>query len=213
MSVPEVPLPQTSARISSFEPAGKSSAFTISESKNELTPSIAKEISTSRRGKPLKVAVLLAFTLGLAFVLTQNLGSTGDSSNQNSGIVETEEESADSNLVPEPTTTSTTTPEVDPTEAPTENISVQSRFIYTSTGIKLLWDLTGIAAIESVEVSAAVNSADSQILGLFAPSTSSVELTKEDNAGLTSFKVSVITKTGQKVIAPALNVRGKFSAN
>jgi hypothetical protein len=212
MSVPEVPIQQTPQRISSFEPAGKTTAVKNTEGRNEFTSTIANENSTSRRGKVLMIAIVLTFTLGLAFVLIQNLGSTEESSNPGTEIVNSQE-GAEPNLEVDPTASPNSTPEVNPPAAASEIVSVQARFIYTSTGIKLIWDLTNQAEVESVEVSAVVNNSDSQILGRFSPSTQSVELTKEDNVGLTSFSVIVKTQSGQKVIAPSLNVRGKFSAN
>jgi len=212
MRVPEVPLQQTPHRMSSFEPTAKTSVVKNTEGRTEFTSTIANESSASRRGKVLMIALLLSFTLGLAFVFLQNFGSTAESSNQDTEIVKSEED-VEPNLVVDPSETPSATPEANLTEAPTELTSVQTRFIYTSTGIKLIWDLTNEAEIESVEVSAVVNNSDSQILGRFSTSTQSMELLKEDNVGLTSFTVSAISKSGQKIIAPSLNVRGKFSAN
>jgi hypothetical protein len=212
MTVPEVPLQQTPQRITSFESAGKTSAVKNAEGKSEFTSPVVHKNSTSRRGKVLLIAIVLTITLGLAFVQMQNLGSTEESSNPGTEIVNSQED-AEPNLEADPTASPASTPQVNPSAARSEVVSVQARFIYTSTGIELIWDLTNEAEIESVEVSAVVNNSDSQMLGRFSSSTQSVELTKEDNVGLTSFSVSVITQSGQKVVAPSLNVRGKFSAN
>ena len=214
MKVPEVPRQKSPQRFTDSELERTAVTTPNSPSKVSIVPPIAKQGNSPRRGKPLKVTVILVLVIGLIVLFSQNLDSSEVSNKAVYENVEVENEVTAPTENPTPSPTPIPTPSAAPTneEAPIENASVQSRFVYTSTGIKLSWILTGADSIESVEVSVVENNGESQKVGSYGPDTQFVEFLKEDNAGRASFTVSLLTKTGQKIIAPSLDVRGKFSA-
>jgi hypothetical protein len=212
MEVPEVPRQKSPQRFTDSELERTAVTTPNSPSKVAIVPPIAKQVSSPRRGKLLRVTLIPVLVIGLVVLFSQNLNSNEESNKSVAENVEVENE------VTTPTETPTSSPTPTPSAAsttevaPVEIASVQSRFVYTSTGIKLSWILTGADSIESVEVSVVENNGESQKVGSYGPDTQFVEFLKEDNAGRASFTVSLLTKTGQKIIAPSLDVRGKFSA-
>ena len=210
MEVPEVPRQKSPQRFAESEVARTVVTTPKISTKDSIVPTTATPAASPRRGKLLRVTLIPVLVIGLVVFFSQNLDSSQESNNVASENVEIENEvtTPTENLTPTPTPTPTATTAT----APVEIASVQSRFVYTSTGIKLSWILTGADSIESVEVSVVENNGESQIVGSYGPDTKFVEFLKEDNAGRASFTVSLMTKSGQKIIAPSLDVRGKFSA-
>ena len=214
MEVPEVPRQKSPQRFTDSELERTAVTTPNSPSKVAIVPPSAKQVTSPRRGKLLRVTLIPVLVIGLVVLFSQNLDSSEESNKAVAENVEIENEVTTPTETPTSSPTPIPTPSAAPTteEAPIENASVQSRFVYTSTGIKLSWILTGADSIESVEVSVVENNGESQKVGSYGPDTKFVEFLKEDNAGRASFTVSLLTKTGQKIIAPSLDVRGKFSA-
>jgi hypothetical protein len=210
MEVPEVPRQKSPQRFAESEVARTVVTTPKISTKDSIVPTTATPAASPRRGKLLRVTLIPVLVIGLVVFFSQNLDSSQESNNVASENIEIENEVTTPTETPTPSPTPTTAATT--ATAPVEIASVQSRFVYTSTGIKLSWILTGADSIESVEVSVVENNGERQIVGSYSPDTKFVEFLKEDNAGRASFTVSLMTKSGQKIIAPSLDVRGKFSA-
>ena len=149
--------------------------------------------------------IVIGILATAVFALAQNFDSSSESSSLTTEpvveTIETEKVESQENS------------EINSESAPVERITLESRFFYTSTGIELKWNVNQPNEIVSVEISSQENSASILRLGSFDAETNSLELTKNDNEGVTAFSVKATTKSGQQIIAPVLEVRGKFSAN
>ena len=212
LEVPEVPRQKSPQRFIDGELERAVVTTPKISTEDSIVPPITKQGNSPRRGKLLRVTLIPVLVIGLVVFFSQNLDSSQESNNVASENIEIENEVTTPTETPTPTPSPTPTTAATTATAPVEIASVQSRFVYTSTGIKLSWILTGADSIESVEVSVVENNGERQIVGSYSPDTKFVEFLKEDNAGRASFTVSLMTKSGQKIIAPSLDVRGKFSA-
>ena len=105
-------------------------------------------------------------------------------------------------------------PEPTPSSTPVSiQAQIETKFVFTPTGISLSWTVSGVSQYDYAEIRLSEDGGSEKSLGKFKPGTQSLELIKEDNQGQTSFKAYLHLENGQVVIAPSLDVRGKFSAN
>jgi hypothetical protein len=201
--IPEVPVQNSSER----------SRVLSSQTQQEVkrVVSTAREYESDvRKGKSspqLYGFLLLVFVLiAGSFIFFSDKNPQRKAEPSNTAVEKVVEDSKVTSSEVAPTPTKSSAP-ISTSTSPT----VQSRYIFTPTGIELIWELSDTENLDYIEITAAENAGKEISLGRFGSNSNSLELVKDDNQGVTTFKFTAVTKTGSKIMTPVLDVRGKFS--
>jgi len=151
-----------------------------------LTPAkllAAPKVSKKTGGARNVVVVALLLTLGFGgFMLANNDSSLADK--QSDPVVETEE----------------VKPIINP---------ITTSFTYTSTGIRLAWNVKGID-VESILISSAEDGEDFAKIKNLASTARFLNLMKTDTSGSTKFQVTT-TSTKGETFSSTVGLRGRFT--
>jgi hypothetical protein len=204
--IPEVPIQNQMERQLSV--ASEVKPVVISES---LVQKVETEEKRTTKSAPKLLAPIIVVmgVLAGSLLFISNSDSDGGASQSLSETESQVEEPIDPSSSPSDSATP-----IPSATAQNANIvtRVESRYLFTPTGINLIWEISGKENVDYVQLDVIEDDGRSVSLGKFGSDSTQLELIKEDNQGNSSFRVTLVTKNGSKVIAPTLDVRGKFSA-
>lgn len=201
--IPEVPV--TSSTI----PTNRTSAPLPERTSPSPVVEVVTNTEKKRKGNGALIFAVVALLASIAYLITQMSDNSSPSAATPTPVA-----SATESVSAEPTTEPTTEPSQAPATkaaAVTADVSATPTFIYTSTGIKVSWNIEGFSSYTKVVLSASEDGAPFAILAEGNSDQSSFDILKTDTVGRTLFKVTFTIDSGEKISSSALGIRGRFT--
>ena len=195
------PIPELSTPVRASRPKLETPAPKIASTPAPV--SIAKEPKSKSKGLFVLVGLILLGSLG--YFITN--GATSSTSAKPTPMASPSE-----SATAEPTTSPTAeaSPETTEAAAPVEVVDkVTASFTYTSTGIRLAWNVKG-GEIASVLISSSEDDNDYVELTSLSADARALRIIKTDTTGWTKFKVTVIPVEGDEY-STTVGLRGRFT--
>lgn len=167
---------------------------------------LSNQKTNSGKNKSGVILLVVVLLFGSAYLLINGGSESGTTSAPTPVATPIESATPASSEV----ATAEPTPIESVSEAPTTSIgTVRASYLYTSTGIRLAWQVSG-AEVDSVEVSKSEDGGEFSTLSTLMAEDRALRITKIDTKGLTRFRVTITSTSGES-FSTSVAIRGRFT--